>query len=142
MALNEPVAESDLIWLHPSVPMFQMLALFGCVHGTWHEFSTYQDDDEFGICIKRLDASAMHVEELSPIYRYRSAHELPTGVISDASYRQNDRRNIASIHLRVNGKAIELSSGEIYECQDGSFEIKMMDESVLVQIDGRSPNAT
>ena len=142
MALNEPGDGSDVTWSHHSVPMLQLLVLYACINDTWHSFATYQDDDEWGICLTITDGNPGYARGMSPIFRFRSLPELPTGAIIDVSVNQNDRRNIASIDLRLRDTTVNLFAGEVYENDDGYFAITLMDESVLVQIDGRSPVAT
>jgi hypothetical protein len=141
MAFNESDDDSDLIWHHPTVPMLQLLVLYVRTNGTWHAISTYQSGDEWGICLSRSDESPSDARNMSPIFRFRELPELPTGVIVDVLCNTNDHGNIASVDLRLHHKTINLLAGEIYEGRDGSFEIKFMDESLLVQTDGHVPIA-
>lgn len=43
------------------------------------------------------------------------------------------------VELKIQSRLIRLAPGEVYENQDQSFDVRFMDESVLVQVDGRSP---
>jgi hypothetical protein len=142
MALNEPDDESDLTWYHHSVPMLQLHVLYACINDTWHSLTIYQNDDEWGIYLTMTDGNPTDAQGMSSSFRFRSLPELPTGEIFDVSFNQNDRQNIASIDLCFRDTTLNLLAGEVYENHDGSFAIALLDESVLVQIDGHSPAVT
>ena len=144
MALNEASTAEALIWYDKSVPMLQLLALFAHVDNQWLRISTYQDDDEFGLSIEPIPSpQELHQwadqNNETSIFRWRMACKLPTGKIAQVVVKQNDRNNIANVEFKIQGRLIQLTAGEVYENQDQSFDIKLMDESVLVQVDGRFP---
>lgn len=145
MALNEASTPEALVWHDKSVPMLQLLALFALVDSQWIRISTYQDDDEFGLSIESILSSPQELcqwadqNDETSIFRWRRPCELPTGRISQPEVKQNDRNNIATVEFKIQGRLIRLAAGEVYENQDQSFDIKLMDESVLVQVDGRFP---
>ena len=140
MALNEAGTEDGLIWYDKSVPMLQLLTLFALIDNQWREIATYQDDDEFGLSIKPIPKIDDEMRrwpsksgELS-IYRLRVPDELPRGRVSQLSVRQNGRGNIASVEFLIQDRVIQLLAGEVYETHENTFEVKFMDESVLVQV--------
>ena len=145
MALNEASTPEALIWYDKSVPMLQLLALFAHVDNQWLRISTYQDDDEFGLSIEPIPRAPQESDQWAgqvgntSIFRWRMACELPTGKISQVTVKQNDRNNIAIVELKIQSHLIQLAAGEVHEKQDQSFDVRFMDESVLVQVDGRSP---
>ena len=145
MALNEASTPEALIWHHKSVPMLQLLSLFAHVDNQWLRISTYQDDDEFGLSIEPIPRAPQGSDQWADqvgntsIFRWRVARELPTGKISQVAVKQNDRNNIAMVELKIQSHLIRLAPGEVYENQDQSFDVRFMDESVLVQVDERSP---
>ncbi len=147
MALNEAATPEALVWYDSSVPMLQLLTLFVHVDSQWKRISTYQDDDEFGLSIDPIvaipeDSRRWPDQNGEPsIFRWRVADELPTGQLSHVVVKQNERGNIATVEFRIQDRLIQLSAGEVYENNNNTFDVMFMDESVLVQVDGRSPIA-
>lgn len=147
MALNEAATPDALVWYDSSVPMLQLLKLFVRVDNQWQRISTYQDDDEFGLSIDSIgtipeDSRRWPDQNGEPsIFRWRVADELPTGQLSNVVVKQNDRGNIATVEFQIKDRLIKFSAGEVYENNDNTFDVKFMDESVLIQVDGRSPIA-
>ena len=145
MALNESPSPDALIWYDKSVPMLQLVALYALIDNEWIQISTYQDDDEFGLSIESIASTPEKCcrwddqNDETFIFRWKRNCELPTGQISEVEIEQNDRNNIATVEIKILGRLIRLAAGEVHENQDQSFDIKFMDESVLVQVDGRSP---
>lgn len=148
MALNEAATSDALVWYEQSVPMLQLLTLFVHVDSQWKQISTYQDDDEFGLSIDAVmsipDESRRwpDVNGEPSIFRWRVADELPTGQLSNVLVQQNDRGNIETVEFQIQDRMIQLKPGEVYENDDNQFDVKFMDESVLVQVDGCSPIVT
>jgi len=139
MALNEAATEDGLVWHDSSVPMLQLLTLFVLVDNQWQEITTYQDDDEFGLSTKpipEIDEDSRRWPDVNgepSIFRWRVLEELPIGRLSHVLVRQNDRGNISSVEFLIRDRLIQLSAGEVYENDDNTFDVKFMDESVLVQ---------
>jgi hypothetical protein len=50
--------------------------------------------------------------------------------------------DIAEVRLDIGGREVRLWGAEVYERDDGSLRVVKMDERVLVQADGRRPEAT
>jgi hypothetical protein len=139
MALNESPDPSALIWDHSSIPMLQL----SCLHAQFSDdtsriFSTH-DVDECGLFLTVEHHHLTIAEDMSPIFRVRGLPELPCGQILGVHFQRNHRENVVSIDLRFVNCVVNLSSGEIYERNDGSFEVIRADESVLVQVDGKRP---
>ncbi|MFO0965656.1 MAG: hypothetical protein U0793_08745 [Gemmataceae bacterium] len=127
-------------WQDGSMPFLQLVRLDVVLgDGGRSSVITYQNDDRWGLCRKDgLPPSRLRTDEPDSIYRWRWLDTLPTGRIGGLSVRLNEG-DIAEVKLDVEGRELRLLAGEVYERNDGSLRIVLMDESVLVQVDGRRP---
>lgn len=146
MAFNEPWddgaldADSEIIWSHKSVPYLQFSVL-GCLVGDkWFCFKTYESDSVWGIYLTVESEAPVVTGERGSIYRSRELPELPIGKVHDLGVMQNESGDLTCIELlRLGGKTVSLYSGEIYAQDNGGYAVIMMDESILIQVDGRLP---
>ncbi len=46
---------------------------------------------------------------------------------------------VVEMFLGVNSSVIRLLSGEVYEREEDQFEVVEVDESILIQVDGKKP---
>ena len=67
-------------------------------------------------------------------------NDLPTGEIHVVSVLL-DEGDIAEVRLRVEATEVRLWAGEVHEQDDGSLKVVTMDECVLVQVNGKLPEA-
>jgi hypothetical protein len=126
-----------------SVPFLQLRELnLTFVDGSTASINTYQNNDCFGLCCKN-GSLALHDFEDDPnsIYRLRLFDELPKGQILDVSVSLN-RGDIEEVKLMIEKHEVRLCAGEVYENNDLSLHIMTMDESVLMQVDGKHPDLT
>lgn len=134
-------------WFDDSVDVLQLGRLDLVISsGAVVPLVTVQDQDStvvaWGLC-RRDDLPPLELEphEPSSIYRTRVLSELPTGRITSVNVVQKSHGVIARVSLDVQGQEVSLRPGEVYEQWDGSLRIVEMDESILVQVDGRRPRA-
>ena len=126
-----------------SIPFLQLLELnLTFVDGSTARITTYQNNDRFGLCCKNGPLASRDLE-LGPhsIYRSRLFDELPKGQIQDVSVSLNTG-DIEEVKLILETNEVRLCAGEVYENNDSSMHIVTMDESVLVQVDGKHPDLT
>jgi hypothetical protein len=91
-------------------------------------FTTYQDDDLFGLRIGDSDPISGH--HWAGIYRARHLTELPTGTVEDIRLHAEEGVH-DELLLTIAGARLLLIAGEIYENNDSSLGWHRFDESVL-----------
>lgn len=153
MALDE----DPVVWHHPSVPMLQLSLLGGVFSGAERVIRSVQGFDGCGLVFLSLDASNNWLnppgtpdsQRLSPtehraldsIFRARHLVELPLGSISNVTV-SVENGLVASVAFTVAGRRVSLVAGEVHAQFDGTFTIGILDESLLVQVDGMHPSQT
>jgi hypothetical protein len=140
MALRDAGGDGFPEWQDDSVALLQLGRLDIVLEdGSQTSVITYQNDDRWGLYRKDgLPPSRLRTNEPDSIYRWRPLDTLPTGRIRGMSVTLNEG-DIAAVELDVEGRELRLLAGEVYEQNDGSLRVVLMDESVLVQVDGRKP---
>ncbi|MEN6498676.1 MAG: hypothetical protein ABFD16_30595 [Thermoguttaceae bacterium] len=128
-------------WENASIPFLQLERIDAVLEdGETARIVTYQNDDQWGIWRHdQLVALLPHSSEFA-IYRTRELDELPLGEITNVEVEADDRGDIAAVRFLVAGHCLTLRAGEVYEESDGSLKIVWMDESILLDVDGRKPN--
>ena len=142
-ALRDAGEGEQLNWRDGSIPFLQLSRLDLSLAGRpTTSIITYQNDDRWGLYRKDgLPLSRLCTDQGDNIFRSRTLDELPRGQIRGVLVSLNEG-DIEEIRLDVEGREIRLWAGEVYEENDGSLRMATMDESVLVQVDGRHPETT
>jgi hypothetical protein len=140
MALRDAGPDGLPDWQDESVPFLQLSRLnLILADGTRAAIITYQNDDRFGLCRDdTLPPFEFLTSEPGSIFRERPLDELPPGEIRSVSVLTSDG-DIAEVRLDVDGREVLLWAGEVYEQADSTLRVVPMDESILVQVDGRRP---
>lgn len=114
-----------------SVPCLQFSVLY--VHfddGAVAAVGTYQDNDEFGLCVDwrapPLDAGC------EGIFRFREVPELGVGLVGSVTTTLSSRGNLSEVGIFVADREIRLVAGEIYENFDDSLTFCRDDAHVLI----------
>lgn len=142
MALREAGPSGIPDWRDASAPFLQLYRLDAVLaDGREISITTYQNDDRWGLYwTDALPMSRLRRDEPNGIFRLPGLDTLPKGKIRAVSV-VLDEGDIAAVTLDVAGRNVRLWAGEVYEQNDGSLQVVPMDESVLVQVDGRHPEA-
>lgn len=140
MALRESGSGGLSDWQDESIPFLQLNRLdLMLANGIVASIITYQSDDRWGLCRRdALPPSRLPTDEPGSIFRSRPLDELPTGEIQGVTIATKES-DIAEVKLDVEGQEVRLWAGEVYEQNDNSLRVIPMDESVLLQVDGRRP---
>jgi hypothetical protein len=143
MALREAGEDNQPNWRDRSIAFLQLSRLdLTLAESPTTSIITYQNDDRWGLYREDgLPPSRLCTDEADCIFRSRTFDELPRGQIRGVLVSLNEG-DIEEIRLDVEGREIRLWAGEVYEENDGSLRVVTMDESVLVQVDGRHPETT
>lgn len=127
-------------WENASIPFLQLERIDAMLdEGETARIVTYQNDDQWGIWRHDQFVDLLPHSSEFDIYRTRELDELPLGEITDVEVKVNDRGDIAAVQILVAGHCLTLRAGEVYEESDGSLKIVWMDESILLDVDGRRP---
>lgn len=134
------LSEDPLRWNNPDIEYLQCDRID--IHfkdGTVFSLITCQNNDEFGLYMKN-DLSPIDVSDnpLS-IFKYRILDELPAGKIKEVFLKKSGKNNISTLCLTINDKKVSFFAAEVDQHSDGYFFIREMDESILVQLNGRKP---
>jgi hypothetical protein len=128
---------------HPTVNYLQMSRLDAELKdGQTARFVTSQDNDIFGLIrFDRLaDIPADEHEDRSGFYCPREVSELPIGKIDEVSV-VGLTQVISEVHFQIKGKRVSMYAGEVYEDRELNYEVRFLDECVLLQVDGARPEA-
>lgn len=138
MAVREVGSDGQPQWYDETVPFLQ-LGRIDVVQLSDKPalLTTYQNHDTWGIYRSDGLASLMPNEpESGVIFRNREVNELPSGEIKSVDIQLTDC-DIAALCLYIGRHEVTLRAGEVYEEHGGTLRIVEMDESILVQVDGR-----
>lgn len=141
MAIRESGQAGHPVFSDPSVPYLQFLALRARIDsGEYIKFVTYQNDDNWGLCLTSLEAEERpYIYNAGDIFRDRVVAELPLGAIAHANYRLDEFGDLERVDLIIGEVPILLIAGEVYEEFDGTLRIQLGgDESVLVAVGAAS----
>ena len=100
---------------------------------------TYQNDDHWGL-YRKDDLPILKFDNNEPTSIFRERHfvELPIGKIDSVEIKlDNDSNDISEINILICGKLINLMAGEVYEDLNDKLKTVNMDESILIQVDGK-----
>ena len=139
MALSESDNGKNHRFRHPDIPFVQAcLIRLEFSDETVGEFVTYLSYDNFALtfryCNKRLvwpELPLQTEEGDESIFRAVPDITFPSGVISSASTKLDNRGDITEIYLEISGRKLLLKAGEVYECGHKSVIIHEQDESIL-----------
>jgi len=134
------LSEDPVQWYSPDIEYLQCARVdIHLENGKTFSLMTYQDDDEFGLFINMDMPPVNIVESPESIFRYRELVELPAGLITEVSIKKNPSGNIAALDLFVNENKVSFIAAEVDLHPDGSYCIREMDESILIQVNGKRP---
>lgn len=139
---EEALAENPVVWRHDSVPYTQ----FGRIDihlgsdlesDTVALLSQMEDGSDFhGLYLQQFeDPLSPEDAEEDGIFRTRELHELPVGLIERVEVRAESELKNLELFLWVGGVQLSFLAGEVWE----DFRIRVPDESILVQVDGKRP---
>jgi hypothetical protein len=134
------------IWRAAEVPFAQFVQVdIDLSDGSVVQVASQLDDGSgfHGLhLIRRESAPIEHrAAELSSIYRVVNLPALPTGELTVSVLRRGDSKAVIEAEIAAGGIKLRLVSAEVYEREDGSFEICEVDESVLLQVEDAPPAA-
>ncbi len=137
LALAERPSGAHL-WGDPAAPLLQLSFLTATTTTGELALATAQDEETWGLYLLDEGESDDETFAAESTSRRRSLPELPTGLVSDLQV-VTEADNIASISLTLGGARLIRRAGLVVEADDGTFEIREMDECILVQVDGARP---
>lgn len=136
------LSEDPILWDSPEINYLQCARIdIQFENRTPLSLITCQNDDEFGLYLNGNLSPVKIPDDPHRIFKYRILHELPLGTISEVLPWKNLSNNIATVYITIDENTISFIAAEVYQHQDGSFFIREMDESILVQINGQKPIA-
>lgn len=139
----ERFRSGEFQWSHPAVPYLQMTEVVLSLADGRNFSLLSQHDDGTGVhglyLISRPHESSQLTAFAAGIYRARELIELPKGSMQVLELFRDGANNVIELHLRVDSSVIRLLSGEVYEREGNRFEIVKVDESILIQVDGKIP---
>ena len=140
MAARERTSEPP-VWYSHEAPMLQFVYLnIEFSNHSALSLATYQNDNEWGLLLTDgIQRSDLETSETNCIYRNRVIKELPCGKISGLEVAHSETGDICKLTFNIEDQPISFRSGEIYENNDGSLNVMYMDESILIQVDGKMP---
>jgi hypothetical protein len=112
----------------PHVRFLQLAWLNLSAGSVEHAFSTYQDDDYFGLRVG--SARRASADDCWGIFRWRTL-DLPTGRIDTVDV-LIEKDVLARVVLTIEGHDLLLVAGEAHATWSGGIEVHRLDESVLV----------
>lgn len=140
MALRESGNDGLPDWEDESIPYLQLERLDAELEVLqFARITTYQADD-FGLC-RNDDLDDLPLGELTDpasIFRNRELLELPVGRIDDVKVFIAEGE-IHEMHFLIGKERMTLITGEVYEHPNKSLTIALMDESILLQVNGQRP---
>ena len=143
----ESFAPGEIVWSHPNVPYLQFVDV--CVTLADGQTLSLQSQCEDGTGVHGLyvgsamDKGLMRIDSSSGIFRHRELSELPTGLMTILKLRRDGTTsNVIEIHVLIGSTVVQFLSGEVYEREGGRFEVVELDESILIQVDGKIPGAS
>lgn len=135
---EEALAENPVVWRHDSVPYTQFGRIDIHLESDTVALLSQMDDgsDFFGLYLQRLEdpLSPQDAEE-DGIFRTRELHELSVGLIERVEVRAESELKNLELFLWIGGVQLSFLAGEVWE----DFRIRVPDESILVQVDGKRP---
>lgn len=137
MALRGEPATA-VVFREPEVPFLQFHTLEAVDSiGRRHRFQTYQNDTQWGLCVRTVETSEQRLleSEWTGIYRLTApVDELPTGMVEQVNLLIEDG-DIEEVTLVIDSKPLLLVAGEVWEMTQNRLEFHRFDESVLAFTD-------
>ncbi|NHZ99747.1 hypothetical protein [Massilia sp. CCM 8734] len=146
MALSDSsLGEGPILWEHPSVPFLQCTGIdIHLQNGSVYRMLSQLDDGNTGgyiglyLTVREVIDTPCSFEAGS-IYRTRELSELPVGVATVTVTESDGQNTVSRIDIVVGGRTVSCWAAEVDERADGSFNINVGDESILVQVDRLRP---
>ena len=105
-----------------------------------YRLQTAQVDDLWFLGINQSPHAPATIEcAPNSIFREREVSELPIGSIDDVQIHLNDQNYVERLELTIKDHNITIQPGEIYEEARTDPRIVFLDESLLIQVDGKKP---
>lgn len=134
----------EVRWSHPAVPHLQMIEVVLILDDGRKLSLLSQHEDGTGVhglfLFSEPHDSLQQAAPDAAIFRTRQLVELPTGPMQVLELRRDAANNVIEMLLRVGSSVVRLLSGEVYEREGNRFEIVEVDESILIQVDGKKPH--
>ena len=132
------------IWRVAEVPFAQFVQIdIDLSDGSVVQLASQLDDGSgfHGLYLLLLGNTGIkhRASEPGSIYRVVSLPTVPIGELAVSVLRRDDSNAVIEAEIAVGATKLRLISAEVYERDDGSFEIREVDESVLLQVEGASP---
>ncbi|MDP9925582.1 hypothetical protein J2W25_004625 [Variovorax boronicumulans] len=141
----ESFRSGEVQWSHPAVPHLQMTEVVLSLADGRNFSLLSQHEDGTGVhglyLISGPHESSQLTASAAGIYRARELVELPKGAMQVMELLRDGANNVIELLLRVDSSVIRLLSGEVYAREGNRFEIVEVDESILIQVDGKRPCA-
>ncbi|NHZ45045.1 hypothetical protein [Massilia aquatica] len=146
MAISDgPLGEGPVVWEDPRIPYLQLTSIDlqlgdGSIYRMLSQFDDGTENGYFGLYLVAQDVLATpYPAETGSIYRRRELSELPVGLASVVFLETNEPNAVSRIEIIVARQRVSCWAAEVYEREDGAFEIIEPDESILVQVNGKRP---
>ncbi|MGJ7501331.1 hypothetical protein ACSFBF_13295 [Variovorax sp. ZT5P49] len=140
---QESFRPGEVQWSHPAVPHLQMIEVVISLADRRNFTLLSQHEDGTGVhglyLISGSHASSRLTTPAAEIYRVRELVELPKGPMQVLELRRDAANSVIELLLRVDSSVIRFLSGEVHEREGNRFEIVEVDESILIQVDGKKP---
>lgn len=135
-------APGEMVWSHPDIPYLQFVDVCATLaDGQTLSLRSQFDDGSgvHGLYVEAFtDEGFWRPDSSSGIFRHREIAELPTGRMTIVKFRRDGATsNVIAIHARIGSTVVQFLSGEVHERDDGRFDVVELDESVLIQVDGK-----
>lgn len=142
----ESFAPGEIVWSHPDVPYLQFVDVCATLADGQTLSLQSQCDDGIGVhglyVCPVTEKGLCWIDSLSGMFRHRELSELPTGLMTILKLRRDGATsNVVELHALIGSTVVQFLSGEIYEREGGRFEVVELDESILIQVDGKVPGA-
>lgn len=145
MALAGDEDRLPIRWEDPSIPFLQFIWLdLQLDTGQVLRLISQMEDGSghHGFYLKEMDElPGLQVsDDPSSIFRDRALTELPLGELEIVELRMDGPNATVEMRLALSGSELRLGAAEVYEEHDGSVRIVELDESILIQLDGKHPS--
>lgn len=146
MAISDgPLAEGPVVWEDPRIPYLQLTSIDlqlgdGSIYRMLSQCDDGTETGYFGLYLLAQDILATpYPAENGSIYRRRELNELPVGLANVAILETHGPNAVSRIDIIIARQRVSCWAAEVYEREDGAFEIIAPDESILLQVNGKRP---
>lgn len=139
------LGEGPVVWEDPRIPYLQLTSIDlqledGSVYRMLSQLDDGTENGYFGLYLVALDVLAMpYPAGNGSIYRRRELSELPVGLANVVVLENHGPNAVSRIDIIVARQRVSCWAAEVYEREDGAFEIIEPDESILLQLNGERP---